>query len=186
MICNIKISDQRSPRKNGGPSKRCCGLPPFLDRVSPVSVLCSRVSSVTSKPQTPYKYIYKYAPVICLPHARVLSLMVTSLPPSMKVDFWNTFKKNLKQHSSASASLADSDTAPLIFQPPSFIKKRNYEFHEVLGHGAFGQVIVSRHSLLNAVCLVTNSILPLSELLGTFPLTKYTLLSTVPQQKTLP
>ncbi|KAL5518348.1 CMK2_1 [Sanghuangporus vaninii] len=49
----------------------------------------------------------------------------------MKVEFRKSFK-HLKH------SLADSDT---LFQPPSFAKKRNYEFHEVLGNGAFGKVI---------------------------------------------
>ncbi|KAL5495910.1 CMK2_3 [Sanghuangporus weigelae] len=52
----------------------------------------------------------------------------------MKVEFWKGVK-HLKY------SLADSDIASSLFQPPSFAKKRNYEFHEVLGHGAFGKVI---------------------------------------------
>lgn len=32
----------------------------------------------------------------------------------------------------------------LLSQPSSFSKKKNYEFHEVLGKGTFGKVIVSR------------------------------------------
>ena len=34
----------------------------------------------------------------------------------------------------------------LLAQPPSFSKKKNYEFHEVLGRGTFGKVIVCMHS----------------------------------------
>ncbi|EJD04622.1 Pkinase-domain-containing protein [Fomitiporia mediterranea MF3/22] len=31
--------------------------------------------------------------------------------------------------------------SPLLIQPASFVKKKNYEFHEVLGKGTFGKVI---------------------------------------------
>jgi calcium/calmodulin-dependent protein kinase I len=29
-----------------------------------------------------------------------------------------------------------------LFQPPSFIRKRNYEQHQTLGAGTFGQAVV--------------------------------------------
>lgn len=35
----------------------------------------------------------------------------------------------------------------LLSQPPSFVKKKNYELHEVLGRGTFGKVIVSPHAM---------------------------------------
>lgn len=31
----------------------------------------------------------------------------------------------------------------ILPQPPSFVKKKSYEVHNVLGEGTFGQVVVS-------------------------------------------
>lgn len=43
--------------------------------------------------------------------------------------------------------------SPLLGQPASFSKKRNYEFHEVLGKGTFGKVVVRLTSYLIAPSL---------------------------------
>jgi calcium/calmodulin-dependent protein kinase I len=36
----------------------------------------------------------------------------------------------------------------LLPQPASFSKKKNYEFHEILGRGTFGKVIVSNNGFV--------------------------------------
>lgn len=36
----------------------------------------------------------------------------------------------------------------LLFQPPSFNKKKNYELHQVLGVGSFGKVLVRSACLI--------------------------------------